>query len=157
MQLPCYYNSKDSGAKIDYLDMKGTSAYPFGFGLSYSKFKYSNLKLNSERISVKDLLEGKKVNVTVDVENISDVDGYEVVQLYTVDMESTITRRFKELKGFKKVFIKAGEKVSVEIELTKEEFAIWDINLNNSIEEGDVKVLVGPSSQEFIETTLTIY
>lgn len=156
MQLPCYYNGKDSGAKIDYLDMSGTASYPFGFGLSYSKFSYSNLRFDCNSISIKELLEGKVITVSVDVENTSKVDGFEVVQLYTIDMESTVTRRFKELKGFRKVFIRAGEKLSVDIKLSKDEFSIWDNNLKYSIEAGEVKILVGCNSENVIEKILEI-
>ena len=156
MQLPCYYNGKDSGAKVDYIDMAGVAAYPFGFGLSYSKFKYSNLRFDCESISIEDLKEGKSVTVTVDIENISEKDGFEIVQLYTIDMESTVTRRFKELKGFNKVFIKAKDKVSVDIMISKKELSIWDSSLRSSVEEGEVKILVGSSSEQYLEKILVI-
>ncbi len=156
MQLPCYYNGKDSGAKVDYLDMKGVAAYPFGFGLSYSKFKYSNLRFDCESISIEELKEGKEVTVTVDIENISDIDGLEVVQLYTIDMESTVTRRFKELKGFNKVFIKSKEKIAVDIKISKKELSIWDSSLQSSVEEGEVKILVGDGSEQCLEKILII-
>lgn len=156
MQLPCYYNGKDSGAKVDYLDMKGVAAYPFGFGLSYSKFKYSNLRFDCESISIEELKEGKEITVTVDIENISDIDGLEVVQLYTIDMESTVTRRFKELKGFNKVFIKSKDKIAVDIKISKKELSIWDSSLQSSVEEGEVKILVGDGSEQCLEKTLII-
>ena len=156
MQLPCYYNGKDSGAKIDYLDMSGTALYPFGFGLSYSNFLYSNLRLNSEEVSIGELKENKKIIASVDIKNDSLIDGLEVVQLYTIDMESTITRRVKELKGFKKVFIKAGETVTVDISLSKDDLSIWDCTLNRNIEDGEVKILVGSSSVNYIEKVLLI-
>ncbi len=156
MQLPCYYNGKDSGAKVDYLDMKGVAAYPFGFGLSYSKFKYSNLRFDCESISIEELKEGKEITVTVDIENISDIDGLEVVQLYTIDMESTVTRRFKELKGFNKVFIKSKEKIAVDIKISKKELSIWDSSLQSSVEEGEVKILVGDGSEQCLEKILII-
>lgn len=156
MQLPCYYNGKDSGAKVDYVDMKGVAAYPFGFGLSYSKFKYSNLRFDCESISIEDLKDGKEVKVTVDIENISDIDALEVVQLYIIDIESTVTRRFKELKGFNKVFIKAKDKTAVDIKISKKELSIWDSSLQSSIEEGEVKILVGGNSEQCLEKTLII-
>ena len=156
MQLPCYYNGKDSGAKVDYLDMKGIASYPFGFGLSYSEFKYSNLRFDYESISIEQLKEGKEVTVTVDIENISDIDGLEVVQLYIIDMESTVTRRFKELKGFNKVFIKSKDKIAVDIKISKKELSIWDSSLRSSVEEGEVKILVGGNSEQCLERTLII-
>lgn len=151
MQLPCYYNRKDNGAKVDYSDMPGSAAYPFGFGLSYSKFVYNNLNVSIKDIKKEKLQKGEKVYVSVDVINDSEFDGYEVVQMYIKDIESTITQRVCELKGFEKVFIKSGETKKVTLSLSSEELKIWDINLNHSIEKGKIKVMIGPNSIEYLE------
>lgn len=156
MQLPCYYNGKDSGAKEDYVDMKGMALFEFGYGLSYTNYEYSDLKLEDNEISREELLLGKEVVVSVKVKNTGSKDGLEVVQLYTKDMESTITRRFKELKGFKKVAIKEGEMIEVQIKLGAKELSIWDINMDNTIEAGEVMIMVGPNSNELLEISLKI-
>lgn len=156
MQLPCYYNGKDSGQKEDYIDMEGEALYPFGFGLSYSNFLYSNLRLNNEKISIESMEKGKKLGVTVDLYNDSEFDGLEVVQLYIKDLEASITRRTKELKGFKKVFVKSKSKIQVEFYLTIEDLKIWDINLENKAESGNIKVMVGKNSKDYLEKTFEL-
>ncbi|MFR1908272.1 MAG: glycoside hydrolase family 3 C-terminal domain-containing protein [Clostridium neonatale] len=153
MQLPCYYNAKDSGAKIDYLDMSGLSLFPFGFGLSYTNFVYDKLRFDNE-VTIEDLLKGKEVSIHVNIKNCGDFDGYEVAQLYIRDEESSITRRVKELKGFKKVFIKSGEEVDVEFKLGFKELSIWDYNLENRVEPGEVSIMVGKNSIDYIEKGL---
>lgn len=155
MQLPCYYNAKDSGAKIDYLDMSGLSLFPFGFGLSYTNFVYDKLRVDNE-VTIEDLLKGKEVSIHVNIKNCGDFDGYEVAQLYIRDEESSITRRVKELKGFKKVFIKSGEEVDVEFKLGFKELSIWDYNLENRVEPGEVSIMVGKNSIDYIEKKLLL-
>lgn len=156
MQLPCYYNGKDNGAKDDYVDMLGSSAYSFGFGLSYSNFKYDNINISHKKIPLSELENGEIIKVSVDVVNDSDVDGYEIVQLYIKDIEATVTQRVKELKGFEKVFIKANEKKTITLSLSEEELKIWDVNLNNVVEKGKIKVMVGSNSQEYLEEVFEI-
>lgn len=156
MQLPCYYNGKDSGAKVDYSDMQGTALFPFGYGLSYTKYEYSDLKLDKTEITREELLSGKEITVSVNVKNVGNKDGLEVVQLYTKDMESTITRRFKELKGFEKVAVNTGKITEVQIKVSAKELSIWDINMNNLIEAGEVMIMVGPNSEELLEVALKI-
>lgn len=156
MQLPCYYNGKDSGQKEDYIDMEGEALYHFGFGLSYSKFLYSNLKLSAEKTSIKSMEKGEKLKVTVDLYNDSDFDGFEVVQLYIKDLEASITRRTKELKGFKKVLVKSRSKIQVDFYLTIDDFKIWDINLENKAESGNIKIMVGKNSKDYLERTFEL-
>ena len=128
-----YYDS----AKKDVL-------FPFGHGLSYTTFEYSNLKLSSDKIS-----ENDKLTVTFDIKNTGLVDGAEIAQIYVKDIESTIFRPEKELKGFKKVFIHAGETVSVEIELEKRSFAYYNVEIKDwAVESGDFEIMVGASSRD---------
>jgi beta-glucosidase len=156
MQLPVYYNYKDSGAKEDYFDMSGRALYPFGYGLSYTSFTYRFLSEENETITLKELHDSKQVTFYVEVTNTGDIDGYEVVQLYIKDMEATVTQRKKELKGFQKVWLKRNETKTITFSLGFDELAIWDINMNFAVEPGSVKLMVGGSSHTVLEKKLII-
>ncbi|HKL93916.1 MAG TPA: glycoside hydrolase family 3 C-terminal domain-containing protein [Clostridia bacterium] len=118
--------------------------YPFGFGLSYTTFEYSDLKLSNDKIT-----EGENLKVSFVIKNTGNVDGAEVAQLYVADKESTLFRPKKELKGFKKVFLKVGESVKVELELDDRSFAYYNTAISNwHIESGDFDILVGASSAD---------
>lgn len=155
-QLPVYYNHKDLGHEISYVDMESAPLYHFGHGLSYTKFKYTNLKILNNLLSVKDIEKGDNIKVSVTVENIGGIAGQEVVQLYIKDQEATVTRRVKELKGFKKIFLNPGEKQDITFLLGKEELGIWNRNMEFRIESGNIKIFVGGSSKDNIETILKI-
>ena len=130
--------------------------FPFGFGLSYTQFQYSDLKLSQKKIKDTDTLK-----VTYKIKNIGNCDGAEISQVYVNDKESTIFRPAKELKGFKKVFLKAGEEATVEIELGKRAFAFYNTASSAwQVESGDFEILVGASSRDiklsadvFVEST----
>ena len=132
-------------------------AFPFGFGLSYTTFEYSDIKVSADKIKDTDT-----VTVSFKVKNTGAVDGAEVAQLYVNDVESTIYRPVKELRGFKKVFLKAGEEKEVEITLDKRAFAYYNVNIGDwHVESGDFKILVGASSRDirleatvFVESTV---
>ena len=128
-------------------------AFPFGFGLSYTTFEYSDIKVSADNIKDTDT-----VTVSFKVKNTGDVDGAEVAQLYVNDVESTIYRPVKELKGFKKVFLKAGEEKEVEITLDKRAFAYYNVNLGDwHVESGEFKILVGASSRDIrLEATVNV-
>lgn len=118
--------------------------YPFGYGLSYTQFKYSDLKLSAEKINSDETL-----TVTFNVTNVGDVDGAEVAQVYVKDTESTIYREEKSLKGFEKVYLKAGESKEINIILDKRSFAFYNVNINDwCVESGEFEILVGASSQD---------
>ncbi|MBR2876353.1 MAG: glycoside hydrolase family 3 C-terminal domain-containing protein [Clostridia bacterium] len=120
--------------------------FPFGYGLSYTTFSYSDIKLSQK--SVKDT---ETVIVSFKVKNTGEVDGAEVAQLYVAPPESLIFKAPKELKGFKKIFLKAGEEKTVEIELSKRSFAFYNVNINDwHVETGEYKILVGASSREIL-------
>lgn len=126
--------------------------FPFGHGLSYTKFEYSDIKLSSDKIKDTD-----SVKVSFKIKNIGSVDGAEVAQLYVADKESTIYRPVKELKGFKKVFLKAGEETAVEIELSKRAFAFFNVNAGDwTVESGEFDILIGASSRD-IKLCATLY
>ena len=118
--------------------------FPFGFGLSYTTFEYSDLKLSADSIKDTDTL-----TATFKIKNTGARDGAEIAQLYVSDVESTIYRPLKELKGFKKVFLKAGEEKEVSIDLDKRAFAFYNVDAHDwQVETGEFKILVGASSRD---------
>ena len=128
-------------------------AFPFGHGLSYTTFEYSDIKVSADNIKDTDT-----VTVSFKIKNTGDVDGAEVAQLYVNDVESTIYRPVKELRGFKKVFLKAGEEKEVEITLDKRAFAYYNVNISDwHVESGEFKILVGASSRDIkLEATINV-
>ncbi|MCR4594492.1 MAG: glycoside hydrolase family 3 C-terminal domain-containing protein [Clostridiales bacterium] len=128
-----------------YYDKAGKDVrFPFGFGLSYTKFEYSDLKLSASTIKDTDTL-----TVSFKIKNVGDRDGAEAAQLYVSDTESTIYRPVKELKGFKKVFLKAGEEKEVSIDLSKRAFAFYNVDAHDwQVESGEFRILVGASSRD---------
>lgn len=152
-QVPIYYNAKNTGRpylgkadpeqkyKSRYTDVDNSPLYPFGYGLSYAVFNYSNLKLSANTLTM-----AGKLKVTVDVANTGSYDGEEVVQLYVKDVVGSVTRPVRELKGFKKIMLKKGEKKTVEFELTADDLRFYNIDMDFVAEPGDFEVYVGGSS-----------
>lgn len=152
-QLPIYYNAKNTGRpylgktdpeqkyKSRYIDVDNSPLYPFGYGLSYTTFGYSNLRLSSSTMK-----NGGSIKVSVDVANTGNYDGDEVVQLYIQDVIGSVTRPVKELKGFKKVFLKKGENKTVEFEVSENDLRFYNIDMQFVAEPGDFNVYVGGSS-----------
>lgn len=147
-QVPIYYNHLNTGRPgpqsevfwSHYTDESNKPLYPFGFGLSYTSFAYSNLNINEN--------DPDNIKVTVTVTNTGKVDGDEVVQLYIHDRVASLARPVKELKGFNKVNIKAGQSVQVEFILTAAELGFYDNNGKFLVEPGEFDVMVGTNSQE---------
>ena len=127
--------------------------FPFGHGLSYTTFEYSDVNVSADKIKDTD-----SVTVSFRIKNTGAVDGAEIAQLYVSDVESTIYRPVKELKGFRKVFLKAGEEKEVSITLDKRAFAYYNVKLHDwHVESGDFKILVGASSRDIkLETTIFV-
>lgn len=127
--------------------------FPFGYGLSYTTFAYSNLKLSAAQIKDTDTL-----TVSVDVTNTGSMAGKEVVQLYVSDVESTVIRPVKELKGFDKVDLQPGETKTVTFTLGKRAFAYWNTQIHDwHVESGEFRILVGKSSRDIqLEETVTV-
>ena len=120
--------------------------FPFGFGLSYTRFEYSNLEISSNEITDKD-----KINLTFDIANVGNFDGAEIAQVYIKDIESTIFREEKALKGFVKVFLKKGETKKVSIDLDSRAFAFFNTDKNDwCVENGEFEILVGSSSRSIL-------
>ncbi len=140
--LPPFENYDMAGRTYRYFD--GEVLYPFGYGLSYSTFSYDNLILEKEEISA-----NGNTTVSVDVTNEGSMDGEEVVQLYIRDMESKETRPIKDLRGFQRIFIKAGQTIAVTMDLGPDELAYYDTGKGTYlVEPGKFQIMVGPSSQE---------
>ncbi|WP_282013597.1 glycoside hydrolase family 3 N-terminal domain-containing protein [Marinifilum flexuosum] len=158
-QIPIYYNMKHTGRPMDpnqkftskYLDCPNSPLYPFGYGLSYTKFDYSAVELDKATMGANDQIIAK-----VKVSNTGKYDGEEVVQLYIQDLVGSVTRPVKELKGFKKVFIPKGESVEVEFTITAEDLAFYRKDMSYGVEKGDFKVFIGTSSQEVQESQFTL-
>jgi len=141
-QLPMYYSKKPSSHRR-YIDGDAKPLFPFGYGLSYSTFKYSNLKINPENPKTTD-----NIFVNLDVTNTSLVDGYEVVQLYLNDKVSSVEIPEKQLKGFAKVFVKAGKTKNVMIKLTPEQLSLINIEMKRVVEPGEFEIMIGSSSED---------
>jgi beta-glucosidase len=155
MQLPVFYNYKEGGYKKDYFDMTGNALYPFGFGLSYTQFTYENLRAARKSIPSDQLLAGKKFTISVEVTNNGKYDGYDVIQLYLKGKGSSITRRVKELKGFKKVWLSVGETKIVVFEMGMEELQVFNSQNKYVLEPGSFEIEVG-DPVNFLTDTLKI-
>ena len=152
-QVPIYYNHKNTGRplgnkegkfekfKSNYLDVRNEPLYPFGYGLSYTTFNYSNFKLSSNSMDA-----GGAIEVSGDVTNSGNFDGKEVVQLYIRDVVGSVTRPVKELKGFEKVEIKKGETKTVTFKITVDDLKFYNSNLDFVAEPGTFQVFVGTDS-----------
>lgn len=142
-QLQMVYNHKPSQFFHKYHDVQKTPLYPFGYGLSYTKFNFGKPSVAGAINTAND-----EVKVTVEVTNTGKVAGEEVVQLYVRDNFSSVTRPVKELKGYKRVYLNAGETKTVTLTLNAESFAFYDVNFNYGVEAGDFTLLVGNSSDD---------
>ena len=140
-QLQMIYNHKPSQYFHKYAFEKNKPLYEFGYGLSYTKFKYSNPKLLNTSFD-----DDSNIKVEVAVTNIGEMDGDEVVQLYIRDNVSSATRPVKELKGYKRINLKVGETKNVVFEITPESLAFYDIDMNYVVEPGTFKIMTGSSS-----------
>lgn len=142
-QLPVYYNQLPGWHGSKYIDLPMTALYPFGYGLSYTTYKYANLKLSQTVCGPTD-----RINVSVEVTNTGQYDGEEVVQLYVSDLVSSVMTPFKMLKGFERVKINRGETKVVTIELEINELAIVDASGKKIVEPGAFKIWMGSDSRE---------
>ncbi|MCM3110846.1 glycoside hydrolase family 3 N-terminal domain-containing protein [Lederbergia lenta] len=155
-QLPVYYNHKDQGRELLYIDTTAAPLFPFGYGLSYTQFEYSNLRLVRSDIQLKEIENNQLVEVRIDITNAGKMAGAEVVQLYIKDLEASVTRRIKELKGFKKIWLKAGEQKTITFLIGKEELAIWNDEMKFVVEPGNIKVMVGSDSMNTQEINIQL-
>ena len=121
--------------------------YPFGFGLSYTTFSYGDVKLSSPTLNT-----GETVTASVTVTNTGNRDGTEIVQLYIRDVVGSISRPMKELKGFQKITLKAGESKTVQFRITANDLKFYNSSLKYVVEPGDFKVFVGGNSRDLKES-----
>lgn len=161
-QIPLFYNHKNTGRPLgegkwfekfrsNYLDVSNDPLYPFGYGLSYTTFNYSDVKLSSATLS-----RTGELTASVTVTNSGKYDGAEVVQLYIRDLVGSVTRPVKELKGFEKVFIKAGESKTVNFKVTPELLKFYNYDLKFVYEPGDFDVMVGGNSHDVKSAKFTL-
>jgi beta-glucosidase len=156
-QLPIYYSQKNTGRPLakdawfqkfrsNYLDVSNEPLYPFGYGLSYTNFTYSNLKLDKNSITKADSLK-----ISVNVRNNGNYDGEEVIQLYLQDLVGSQTRPIKELKGFQKVFIEKGKSKNIVFTISEEDLKFYNQQLEFISEPGKFKVFIGTNSRDVQE------
>ena len=163
-QIPIYYNHMNTGRPVpegaksyrkyqsNYLDVRNDPLYPFGYGLSYTTFAYSEPRLSADSMAV-----DGSVTVSVDVTNTGGRDADEVVQLYIRDLVARISRPVKELKGFSRVRIKAGETRTVEFAITPDMLKYYDSELRYGLDPGEFTVMTGPDSRRVKSCKLTVY
>ncbi len=153
-QIPLFYNHKNTGRPLqegrwfekfrsNYLDVSNEPLYPFGYGLSYTTFAYSDIHLSSTEMSA-----DGELTATVTITNTGSRDGAEVVQLYIRDLVGSVTRPVKELKGFEKIFLKAGESRKVSFSITPELLKFYNYDLQFVCEPGDFDVMIGGNSRD---------
>ncbi|MBI9019907.1 MAG: glycoside hydrolase family 3 C-terminal domain-containing protein [Verrucomicrobia bacterium] len=160
-QVPIHYNMKNTGRPqnpVDpfpyvsrYMDCPNDPLYPFGFGLSYTEFRYSEIRLDKA-----ELKPGETLTASVTVSNVGDVDGEEVVQLYIQDLVGSVTRPVKELKGFKKILLKKGGSQTVEFRIGEKELTFLRRDMTWGTEPGDFKVFIGTNSRDVKTAVFTL-
>ncbi len=152
-QIPIYYAHRTTGRpnegdvfqkfRSNYLDVPNSPLYPFGYGLSYTTFEYSDVKLNKREFSA-----GGTLTASVTVTNTGKYDGHEVVQMYIHDMVAGITRPVKELKGFQKIFLEAGESRAINFKITEDDLKFYNYYLEYLAEPGEFEVFIGTNSED---------
>ncbi len=158
-QCPIYYNHKNTGRPPDagnkytskYLDVAWTPLYPFGYGLSYTKFRLTNLQL-----SARSMRADGQLTVSVEVENVGARTGDEVVQLYLRDEASSVTRPVRELKGFERITLRPNEKRRVQFRVGPQQLGFYNREMRFFVEPGEFKVFVGTSSEGGLEASFAI-
>lgn len=162
-QIPLYYNHFNTGRPVadgadrffsfqsNYLDVRNDPLYPFGYGLSYTTYQYGELKLDSKTMSP-----DGQITVTIPVTNTGNRDGIEVVQLYIRDVVGSIARPVKELKGFQRLLIKAGETATATFTIDASKLKFYNYDLKEVVEPGEFDVMVGPNSRDLKRSTITV-
>ncbi|MBC7407450.1 MAG: beta-glucosidase BglX [Arcicella sp.] len=154
-QIPIYYSHKNTGRPLgddskwfqkfrsNYLDVPNSPLFPFGYGLSYTTFQYSDIKLSKNSLTQTD-----KIMASVEVKNTGNFDGEEVIQLYIHDKVGSITRPVKELKGFEKIMLKKGESKMVSFTISVNDLKFYDNKLNYKAEAGEFELMIGTNSED---------
>ena len=141
-QLPLYYNFKTSGRRYEYVDMEYYPLYRFGFGLSYTSFEYSNLKIQEKA--------NGNVEVQATVKNVGSRAGDEVAQLYVTDMYASVKTRVMELKDFARIHLQPGESKTVSFEMTPYDISLLNDRMDRVVEKGEFKIMVGGMSPDYV-------
>lgn len=151
-QLPLVYNHKPTGRGDDYNNLSGLPLFPFGYGLSYTNFEYTDIKLDKKAIS-----KNETTTVSFKIKNTGKMDGDEVVQLYIRDVLSSVARPVIELKDFQRVYIKAGETKKLVFAITPEMLSMLNAEMKKVVEPGDFRIMIGASSRDLrLKETLTV-
>jgi beta-glucosidase len=158
-QIPIYYNHKNTGRPGDprnhytsgYFDLDNTPLFPFGFGLSYSKFEYSHLALSTPSMRI-----DGGVTASVEVKNSGTRTGEEVVQFYIRDLVGSVTRPVKELKEFSRVVLRPGETKKIEFTITPEHLKFYTLDMKFTLEPGDFVLYAGGNSRDVLEIPFTV-
>ncbi len=160
-QIPVYYNHFNTGrpAKNDsdlyyvssYIDLQNSPKFPFGYGLSYTTFSYSDIKLNSASFRP-----GQTLTASITITNTGKYDGTETVQMYIRDLVGSVVRPVKELKGFQQVFLKSGETKTLKFTITVNDLKFYNDDLKYNYEPGDFKIFIGTNSEEVKEASFTL-
>lgn len=162
-QIPLYYNHFNTGRPVadgadrffsfqsNYLDVRNDPLYPFGYGLSYTTYQYGELKLDSKTMSP-----DGQITVTIPVTNTGNRDGIEVVQLYIRDVVGSIARPVKELKGFQRLSLKAGETATATFTIDASKLKFYNYDLKEVVEPGEFDVMVGPNSRDLKRASITV-
>jgi beta-glucosidase len=160
-QIPIYYNHLNTGRpfhpgdspkfKSDYLDVSNDPLYPFGYGLSYTTFQYSNVSLSANSLQA-----NGKITASVNITNTGTRSGKETVQMYIRDLVGSIARPVKELKGFKQITLQPGETKKVSFTITTNDLKFYNSDLKYNYEPGDFKVFIGSNSADVKEADFTV-
>ncbi len=157
-QVPLYYSHLNTGRPFTldrwhtgYIDLSNAPLYPFGFGLSYTRFEYSNVTVNSDKLPAKG-----ELKASVDVKNVGDRTGDEIVQLYVHDDVATVARPVKELKAFRRITLAPGESRRVEFVLTADQLAFWNGDMKLAVEPGAYTLFIGPNSADGLEARFQV-
>jgi beta-glucosidase len=150
-QIPCYYNTYPGWHGGKYMDVESGSLYDFGYGLSYTSYAYSDVMLSATTAKAGDIL-----TVSVDVTNTGDMDGYETVQMYYNDRFSSVLTPEKQLCGFKKIFVKSGETVRVNLTLAVNDLSLIDADEKTVLEPGVFDIMVGGNLQSLKAAELLV-
>ena len=156
-QVPLHYNEFNTGRPVKtsihnsrftsrYIDVENTPLYPFGYGLSYTKFAYGDIKISSDKLT-----NNSTITASIKVKNVGDIAGYETVQLYIQDIKGSVVRPVKELKGFKKVKLESGEEQNIEFVINEEMLRFYTSSMEFKSEEGRFKLYIGSNSDELQE------
>ena len=150
-QIPCYYNQYPGWHGEKYMDAEEGNLYDFGYGLSFTTYSYSNMTLSSDKAKAGDIL-----TVSVDITNTGDTDGYEIVELYYNDRFSSVLTPVKQLCGFTKLWIKAGETVRAEIPLAVDALALVNAEEQTVLEAGVFDIMIGGNLKSLLSAELTV-